>query len=161
MKKLLIVFILLAANFLYSQTSTNSKNNFRLGFIIGDPTTFMLAAGKDMNDYSFRISTGGWIDETYTIQSELIYKLYKRDTFEQNIGLIAGYNRGKKLYERTFYNYYFHWNVDHPGKTNSFYLGPSYRINWSHFYIQASAVVGTGNFKYPRLLMQIGYYLDI
>lgn len=157
MKKIILISLLLAGNLVYSQHSPD-MNQFRYGIILGDPTKILLAAGEDYINYSYRIGAGGWFDGSYGFQGELFYSVYKRNSFEQNLGLITGYAYGDKLYERTVYNYYFHWKLDDPEMKSSLYIGPSYKINWNHFYINSSVAIGSENFKYPRLLLQIGYY---
>ena len=157
MKKRLLIFILLAANLVYSQNLVDKKK-LRYGVVLGQPIQVLLAIGNDYKSYSYRVGAGGWFNGAYGFQGEVFYKVHQRNSLKQNLGLICGYTHGTELYEKKFYNYYFRQTVDNPEEIESFYIGPAYKINWSHFFVQTSAAIGTENFKYPRLLLQLGYY---
>ena len=159
MRKIIFIILFIAGS-IFSQNNSNS--DYRMGLSIGNPTGFQVSLANIRQNFSFRLNAGSMLlTNSYGAEGSVYYKVYGKNSFQQHLGFHAGYSYRNKIYNDNFFGFYWGLSPSDREKTSSVYFGPVYQINWSHFFIQASAAFGTGNFKNPRLMTQFGYYFDL
>jgi len=157
MKKICLTYLLILITGLsYPQEKDLDQDNYRLGIVLGSPGPILLSFGQDFDKYSYRFGISEWRD-SYGTQAEFIYNIYRRETFEQHIEILAGFNYSENQVDIK----YIFIESHHGGNVYSFYSGVGYRLNWTNIFIQGSIAAGTGNYAYPRLLLQFGYYFNL
>jgi hypothetical protein len=150
----IFVFILIITFKLLPQEENNKK--FFLGIVGGNPININPTAGMYFDDYGIRLSGGAWIYSRYGLQLDLTYVLSSKNSTQHQISIISAYAHNRKYTDNNFFYIFYHKLAEYE-YINSFYFGLAYNFVWKGLFIQAGPALGTGNFKNPRLIMQLGY----
>ena len=160
MKKVTILFILLLSINLFSQhVSEINKTKFYWGITLGLPNDLNPVICLNKKNYGIRLSGGVWFNRKYGAQLDLFYIFSANKVFEHQVNLITGYSHNKKINNNSFFASIYGGSspIFYEELNNSFYIGPAYSISWQGLFLQIGAVLGTGNFKKPKLISEIGY----
>ncbi len=153
----IFIFVISSFNLYSQQKSDADKLNYYWGITLGLPNDFNLAASVESANFGLRLSGGAWFSGKYGAQLDLSYIFMHNKIFKHELTLIFGYSHNKKINNNGFFAYYDSSPTFYDKLNYSFYFGPAYSISWQGLLLQIGAVLGTGNFKKPKLISEIGY----
>ncbi len=134
----------------FAKGKTDDGDFLVVGGGIGSPAGITLIGGYYFKPLVLRVSGGYWKKGWDGVQGDLGINLSRSSSFAMGVSLVAGRFRANPLNDQ--------------GEKQLFvqnYVGLTYDMYLSGFFLQAGLGAGNGDYPNPQVLFQIGYLFEL